>query len=226
MAVFRTFAGLAIGAALWLGLVPGAELAEVGVARAAELASETRELPPFNRIETRGSFILQVNVGAEQSVRIETAERDLERVETEVRGETLILSYRERWFSFLFGSERIVTISLPALRGVELAGAGEINVAGIDSEEFDLTVSGAADVTLRGNCGALDFNLNGASDVAARELQCKSVDIMINGVGSAEIYASEEVSALLNGLGEIKVYGNPEKVSKQINGLGDFEIAE
>lgn len=226
MAVFRALIGLGLGAALWLGLVPGAELAEIGVARAAEPVSETRALAPFNRIETRGSFTLRVTVGPEQNVRVETLERDLKRLKTEVRDETLVLSYRERWFSFLFDHERIVTISLPALQGMEFAGAGDINVAGIDSEDFDLTVSGAADITLQGKCGRLDFNSNGASDVAARELQCKSAGIMINGVGDAEIYASEEVSAVLNGLGAVTVYGNPEKVSKQINGFGDFEIAE
>ncbi len=221
MGIIRPLTGLFAVATLWLGIV-----SEFGVAQAADLASETRDLPPFSRIDARGDFQLQINAGEEQSVRIETVERDLKRVETEVRGGRLILTYKERWFSFLFDRERIVTISLPALRGVELSGAGEINAAGIDSEDFDLTVSGAADVTLKGSCGTFDFNLNGAGDVMASELQCKSVGVMINGVGDAEIYASESVSAVLNGLGKVKVYGNPKKVSKQINGLGDFEIVE
>lgn len=229
MNINRTFSGLAIAAALWLGFVPGQNFAEIGavnIAQASELASETRDLPSFNRIEANGSYELRITVGGEQSVRVETAERDLKRIKTEVRDDTLVLSYKERWFSFLFGDEKIITISLPALRGMDLSGAGDIDVSGIDSEAFELTVSGAADVSLEGSCGALEFEINGASDVLARGLRCETVRALINGVGSAELYASESIDAVLNGVGSIAVYGNPEKISKQINGLGSFEVEE
>lgn len=229
MAITRPLIGLVAVAALWLGIVPATDMAEfgaVGTARAAELASESRDLPPFSRIDVRGNFEIQITVGARQNVLVETAERDFKRLKTEVRGEKLFLSFRKRWFSFLFGSQRIVAISLPVLRGMEFSGAGDINVTGIDSEAFDLAVNGAGDIALKGSCGALDFTMSGAGDVMARELQCKSAAVLINGVGSTEIYASESINAVLNGVGSIEVYGNPEKVSKQINGFGDFEIVE
>lgn len=224
--IFRSKMIPICAAALALGIVFAASVTQVGVARAAELVSEVRDLPPFNRIDARGNYELQVTAGEVQSVTIETVERDLKRVKTEVRGETLVISFKDRWFSFLFDNERIVRISLPDLRGIELSGAGEIDVTGVDSETLDLTVSGAADVSLAGTCGKLSFDLNGAADVSARELQCETVEAIINGVGSAELYASNSVSAVINGLGEITVYGNPQEVEKQINGLGDFEIAE
>ncbi len=229
MAIIRPLIGLATVAALWLGVVPGADMADFGTANAAEdeeLSSETRELPPFNRIEAHGGFEIRINAGAEQTVLVETAERDLKRLKTEVRGETLVLSFRKRWFSFLFDNSRIVTISLPALRGMKFFGGSDVNVTGIDSENLELIVEGAADITLAGSCGALNFDLNGAGDVRARELLCKSVVFRSNGVADAQIYASESVDIGLNGIGDVVVYGNPENVTKNVNGLGDIKIVE
>lgn len=226
MNIHRSISGLAIVAALSLGSVPGSGFFGIGTAHAAELASETRALSPFNRIDARGSYELQIVVGGEQSLRIEAEERILKRIKTEVRDETLIISYKERWFSFLFDAEKIVTISLPVLHGMDLSGAGEINVTGIEGDAFDLTVSGAADITLNGTCGALKFEVNGASDVAARGFECETVEALINGVGSAELYASESIDAVLNGIGSMTIYGNPKEISKQINGLGSFDVDE
>lgn len=204
-------------------------MAGFGAAFATEgedLSSETRDLPSFNRIEAYGGFEIRINAGAEQMVLVETAERDLKRLKTEVRGETLVLSFKDRWFSFLYDDPRIVTISLPALRGMKFFGGSDIKVTGIDSEDLDLIVEGAADITLAGSCGALNFNLNGAGDVEARELLCKSVVFRSNGVADAQIYASESVDVGVNGLGGVEVYGNPENVSKHVNGLGSIEIVE
>ena len=229
MAIIRPLIGLATAAALWLGMGPGADMTGFGAAFSAEgeeLSSETRDLPPFSRIRVRGGFEIQIKVGAEQNVLVETVGRDLKRVETVVRDETLILSFRERLFSFLFDNPKIVTISLPALRGMEFVGGSDVKVTGIDSEDLDLIAEGAADITLAGSCGALEFNLNGAGDVWARELLCRSVVFRSNGVADAQIYASEAVDVGLNGLGSVEVYGNPENVSKHVNGLGSIEIVE
>lgn len=229
MAIIRPLIGLATAAALWLGMVPAADMTGFGAASAAEgeeLSSETRALPSFNRIKVRGGFEIRINAGAEQKVLVETVGRDLKRVETEVRDETLILSFRDRWFSFLYDDPKIVTISLPALRGMEFVGGSDVKVTGIDSENLELIVEGAADITLAGSCGALNFDLNGAGDVRARELLCKSVVFRSDGIADAQIYASESVDVGLNGIGSVEVYGNPENVSKYINGLGSIEIVE
>ena len=49
-------------------------------------ASETRELPPFNRVELAGSNQVTIRVGGEQSVVVHADDNILDRVTTRVSG--------------------------------------------------------------------------------------------------------------------------------------------
>ncbi len=105
-------------------------------------------------------------------------------------------------------------ITMPALRSIDLAGVADGDVRGVDSESFDVDLSGVGDLNISGSCGRLNADVSGVGDLNARELECRVVDVDVSGVGEASVYASEEVDASVNGIGSITIYGSPSNVDK------------
>lgn len=193
-----------------------------GQSALAEEITEARDLDTFTRIVIKGALDILIVAGEKkQSVEITVESRYLERVETEVDGDTLIISQKGRRWRDL---DVEVEISMIALNGFVIDGAADAEISGVDSEEFELIVNGAADIDIEGVCGSAHFEINGAADLDASELKCKAVEIEINGAGDADVFASESIIAFLNGVGDVEVYGNPSMVKPRIRGFGSFEI--
>ena len=193
-----------------------------GQSALAEEITETRDLDTFTRIVIKGALDISVVAGEKkQSVEITVESRYLARVETEVDGDTLIISQKGRRWR---GLDVEIEISMVTLNGFVIDGAADAEISGVDSEEFELIVNGAGDIDIEGVCGSAHFEINGAADLDASELKCKAVRIEINGAGDADVFASESIIAFLNGVGDVEVYGNPSIVKPRIRGFGSFEI--
>lgn len=210
---------------LGFGLIVAAPIV-TGPALADDEVIRSVEVGPFSRIETQGSFSLYVEVGGEQSVEVEAEERDQKRITAELDGETLVISYRERFFSFLDRSDRIIRVSVPSLEGVEINGSNKGWITGIEGKKFNFVSNGRSKFELGGTCGRLGIGMNGMGKIDARGLECEDVTVEINGMGDVTVYASQSITARLNGMGDIDVYGNPESVDPRIEGFGEFSIKE
>lgn len=196
-------------------------LAAVAFTAPALAESQTRSVDPFDVVEIAGAAEVYITVGGEQSVEVDV-DRDgyLERVDTSVRGGTLIINQRGRWRN----ADLVVRITVPELNGLVIDGAGDIEATGIDSEMFEVEIAGAGDVTLSGVCVTGTYEIDGAGDINATEFRCENVEVEINGAGDAEVYASNSIIAELNGVGDVEVYGDPQNVRPTINGFGSFEL--
>jgi len=209
------------GWAAGLALIIGASMFSSPVW--ADEDTQVRDVPTFDRIVIEGAMDVSVNVGKKQRVEVTAESRYIDRVETRVDGKTLYLSQEgRRWRDV----DVEVEISVQDLEAFIVEGAADAEITGIHSDHFKLEIDGAGDVTLGGTCGSADYEINGAGDVDAEELKCKSVEIVINGAGDADVYASEEVRAELNGVGDITVCGDPDRVRPSINGLGSFDVGD
>ncbi len=193
-----------------------------GQAAVAGEATDSRDLDTFTRIVIKGA--VDISVMASQStqvVEVTTESRYLDRVETKVDGDTLTISQKgRRWRDM----DLEISISMATLKAFVIDGAADVEVTGIDTEEFELIVNGAGDIDLEGSCVSAHYEINGAGDLDASELKCEAVRIEINGAGDADVFASESVVAFLNGVGDVEVYGNPSSVRPRIRGFGSFEI--
>ena len=77
---------------------------------------------------------------------------------------------------------------------------------------------------LNGECGSFDADVSGVGDLEAKGLQCRVVSVEVSGVGSASVYASDEVDAEVSGMGDIDVYGSPEKVRKESSMFAEVTV--
>ena len=204
-----------MGALLLTGCIASADMAM------ADSATESRDLDTFDEVIIAGGMDVRIEVGQSQSVTIEVEDEYLDRVRTEVRNGKLRISQEgRRWWD----GDLEVTITVEELNRFHVEGAVDAVINGLNSDDFELQIDGAADLELNGECGRADMEINGAGDIDAKEFLCKEVEVSINGAGDADVYASETIVARLNGIGNVVVWGEPRNVRPNIDGLGSFEV--
>ena len=163
--------------------------------------------------------------GEVTKVTVETAENRMDDVETYVRGDTLVIDMsssgrRNYWRNV----DVDVVIAIKSLEGIEVMGAVEADIKGVDSERLEIEIKGAADLNIEGKCGELDLDVRGAGDISASDLKCESVEVDVAGAGNASVYATDKVDADVAGVASIQVYGKPKTVRKHVGGLGSISI--
>lgn len=159
---------------------------------------------------------LEVTVGEDFEIEVEGEEELVETLLMKVRGDKLVL-YRDDDKDFWDGrggdSPKVI-ISMPKFTGLDLRGAVDAHIEGVDSERVEFDLKGAGNIEVEGKCKWLIIDLKGAGNVEADDLECEEVDVDLKGAGNIEVYASKKVDAQINGMGNIDVYGDPEEVTK------------
>ena len=191
-----------------------------GVRGSGDFESEERKIDKFTAIEASRAFMINVRVGAEQSVMINADDNLLKYIITKVRGGKLIIDSKRELNS---RKDIVINITVEELNSFEASGASDILIEGIDNEKFEISLSGACDIKLQGNTDKLYIDLSGAGNVQARDLIAKDVRIGISGAADATVYASESLDAEVSGVGSVDYYGNPEKVSSEVSGVGSIK---
>ncbi|PQA89472.1 head GIN domain-containing protein [Hyphococcus luteus] len=192
-----------------------------------DTVSQELELSGFDRITIAGVYELDVRVGDDYSIRLSGPEYEMERVEASVKNGALVLDQRkggwgERMRNNRDGVEAVIT--LPSLTGLEVSDVIDGEIAGVDAERFEIDISGVGDVSIDGQCGALDAHLSGVGELDAKGLECGKADIHVSGVGSAAVFASDEVDARVSGMGDIDVYGSPNAVHKNKSMFAEITV--
>lgn len=217
------------------------------VGAAADDASEqVRALDTFTSIRNKGSFEVYVTVGDTQSVKV-TADSDIiDKVETEVRGDTLHieLENNKSWRGYRNIDVLRVDITVENLEAVRVDGSGDFEVRGLSGGDFKADVNGSGDIELidakadrlsigvrgsgdveaSGECNTLDVEVKGSGDVSGRKMSCKDGVIGIMGSGDVSATLNESVDVDIMGSGDVTVWGKPEKVKSRSMGSGDVVL--
>ncbi len=190
-----------------------------GVRGNGRVRDESRKVSEFRKIEAGGAFTIHVLVGPAASVKISAEENLLGYIRTSVRGNTLKLDTRK---NISPRKEVRIDITTPSLTHLEISGANNVEVEDISGEEFNLELSGAGSVDLRGEIENLKIHLSGAGSIDSRNLKASDVRIAVSGAASAEVYASKYLDASVSGVGSINYYGNPEQTKTDVSGVGSI----
>jgi hypothetical protein len=171
-------------------------------------AGETREVAPFDKIELTDNSDTTVEIGDTQSVKVTGSN-----IDTDVKNGKLIVSSRG-------GAVRIV-VTVPHLRSLEASGASKIKLVGL-KDPITIAAHGPVRISATGTVESADLTMDGPSKLAMAKLETKNMTIKLNGLGDAEVFATETLTANVNGVGHIRYLGDPHTVS-QIHGLGSVE---
>lgn len=215
---FKTILGSAGAMAILLTAAPSF---------AHDAKAEVEEIYPlsgFDTITVEGVYHLDVRVGPDFSVETSGSKKDMAKIEVYVKNGALVLGQKDNKRKSQNNKGVNATITLPALKAMEVAGVVTGEVSRIDADRFELDFAGVGELELSGTCGDLEIDMAGIGELDAKGLKCKDVDVDLAGMGEATVYASERVNAEAAGMGSIDVYGNPDVVQKSSNFMAKVHI--
>jgi len=184
---------------------------------------------------------LYLTQGTKNEVIIEADEDVMEKIETEVNGSALSITF-EKWYNHR-GSGRIdIFITVKNINSLVVSGSGDIIAkSAIKAENFDFVVSGSGsividdlivnnvhavitgsgDVRIKGDKSAneLEVTVTGSGDFEAGDLEFEDADLGITGSGSIYAFVNDELEAQITGSGKIYYKGNP-LIDANITGSG------
>jgi len=207
-----------------------------------DIATEARDTGAFDGIALTGGFNVLIRQGAGNKVEIKADRNLLPLIETRVidgsKGRTLEISPK-KGVNVHSATNPSLTIEMPALRSISVAGSGTVKVeamktagvdasiagsgdirfAGLDAERLGMKVSGSGDIVAAGRCASAQVTIAGSGDVKAADLVAEDVKVSIAGSGDAQVNATRRLNVSIAGSGDVKYAGSPE-ISSSVAGSG------
>lgn len=209
----------------------------------ADAAERRFSATGFDKVAVSGSDDVNILTGNSFSVVATGAQDDLDQLEVKVDGGQLKIGRKSsmwRWG----GGAVVIAVTMPALRGLVLAGSsdvtadkgaadvfdakvsgsGNMSIASLDAKTANISVSGSGDVTMAGRCGAQNISIAGSGDVDLSRLSCVNSSIRIAGAGNVLARASGEATIRIAGSGDVVITGGARCI-KKIAGSGDVRCS-
>lgn len=207
-----------------------------------ETGSRSVALEGFEEVSLSGPDHVVVTAGDEFSIRAEGDEAVLDSLEFEVRGDELRIERENNsWFGSGPGGVATIHVTMPSIRGVSIAGSGNVTVDRAEVPEFSVEIAGSGDlevtalatgktnIDIAGSGGfkaagistAIELDIAGSGDVDISELQAETMEVDIAGSGDVEAYVTGEVEASFIGSGDVRVRGGATCRSNSV-GSGDL----
>jgi hypothetical protein len=207
-----------------------------------DIATEARDTGAFDGVALTGGFNVVIRQGSGSKVEVKADRNLLPLIETRVvdgsKGRTLEISPK-KGVNVHSSTNPSVTIEMPALRSIavagsgtvkveamktagvdaSIAGSGDIRFAGLDAERLGMKVSGSGDIVAAGRCNSAQVTIAGSGDVKAADLVAEEVKVSIAGSGDAQVNATKRLNVSIAGSGDVKYAGSPE-ISSSVAGSG------
>jgi hypothetical protein len=185
------------------------------------VTTQTRAVEEFDSIEMEGAARLEIAVGEKESVTVRAREQIVDRVRTEVRGDTLYIRSKPKDWFITEGRPRVtVRITLPELEYLKLEGGNDVRLTGLNGGETRIRAEGAAHIKASGRVEELTVHMAGAGHADFGNLVADEAKVTVDGVGSVYVHPKDSLDATMNGVGAILYSGSPREVNTRMNGLG------
>lgn len=190
------------------------------------VVEETRPVSGVSSVDltTIGNVIIQI--GDEESLRIEAEDNLLKYFDTEVRGKTLRIKTTPLNVNIRPTKPVLFFLTVKDLEKVNISGSGDIQVPDLETNEFSVNIGGSGDVSMGDlNADRLEIDIGGSGDVNTNRVKVSSFIVRINGSGDINLsgLSANDLSLDVNGSGNLHI--NDGRVRDQeidVNGSGDF----
>ena len=171
--------------------------------------SETRTVEPFDSIQLEGETAADIRIGDTQSLVVTS----LGGVGTTVHNGKLVINGE--------GKSVHLQVTVPHLHTLQIDGAGTVSLAGL-RDPISIKANGPVHLSASGTVDSAELTLNGPSKLALTKLETKNMVIKMNGVGDADVNATESLNAEVTGSGHVRYLGDAHATAK-IHGPGSVE---
>lgn len=214
-----------------LSLVPLAALAACSpVGGATAQTSRDFVAAGFNAVRVAGSDTVNVVRGPVASVVARGPAALLDKLVIRTEGATLVVARKSAFGMGWSSGNVVVTVTMPAIRAVDVAGSSDVSVDRADGVEFDASVSGSGNldladiatastklrvagsgnITARGKTQTLSADVSGSGGLAAEKLIADTVSIAVMGSGDARAFARNSATLSVTGSGNANVAGTKQ----------------
>lgn len=211
-----------------------------GIKGSGVIVTQTHPVSGFQRVVFSGVGEFLVTQGQEEALEIEGDDNILALIETKVENQVLYVGLKPGVVNIQASQTVKYRLTVKDLIGLQVAGAGNIEVMELFTGDLDLQINGAGNIKMKsieavgldvlisgaGDCSMesgkadrLKLTISGAGSFHAFNVLFGSADITISGIGSARVWVSELMDVRLSGTGSVEYYGYP-RVTQLVTGLG------
>ncbi|MCW3084661.1 MAG: hypothetical protein JWP12_2027 [Bacteroidetes bacterium] len=210
-----------------------------------KVTSDVRTISSFHAIDVEGVFNVILQQGDKESVKVETDENIQPIVITEVKNDTLRVKLKED-YSIRNFQKIDVYVTLADITGLKTAGVGTLKCqAPLRLKQLTFTTEGVGTTNLNiiGDelivkseiVGALNLSgavknvtihHSGVGMIEAFNLKAENLSLTTDGVGAAEVFASNEININASGIGSVKYKGGALTKNIKSDGVGKVTQAD
>lgn len=209
-----------------------------------KVVTETREVSNFNKLVFSGLGDITITQGSTESLTIEAEDNILPHITTAVSGGTLKIGFDTESASNLYIPTKGIKFNLgvKSLNGIDVTGAGNLQCAGLTTDNLALTLSGAGNVNIKnlqassatttisgagnidlaGKSAQQSLKSSGIGNYRTGDLNSQKATVNISGAGGATVWATDSLDVTISGAGSVSYYGNPS-VTKNVTGIGSVK---
>ncbi len=182
------------------------------------ITSETRQVNDFSGISLSGIGNIFLTQGPTQSLRIETHQRVLDLLETNVVNNTLFINLEGCIRADI--DQLDIFITIPDINVLSINGVGNIEGQNdFDLDELTINLTGVGDISISGTTTILNITSSGVGNIRAFDLVADTCDVLISGVGEIEVTVNNELDVVITGAGNLHYKGTPS-LTVDISGSG------
>lgn len=209
--------------------------------------SDDRSVSSFTAVtlEVPLSAEITVSPSSTASVQLSGSQNIISKIKTEVKDGTLRIFLPEGVY-ISDGGETKATISMPALRGLDISGSSNALVKGLVSgDKLDIEVSGSGDIKMEnvrvqeldadlsgsgnleisaGTAGKASYDISGSGSVRCFGVVSQDVEAGVSGAGSMQVNAASNLDVDISGAGNVDYKGNP-RITQDVSGAGSISPA-
>jgi len=209
------------------------------------LISEYRNVTGFNKIDVEGVFDIYLTQGGEEWVKIDAAEDVMKNIITLVEDGVLKIKFE--------GSARLkklnsikININISDINEIKTACVGKLTCSDLLNLKRLFLINKSVGTTelklnadiltvqsetlglleLKGKVNDVNIKHAGFGAIQAFDLIAENLILNSEGIGAAEVYASNNLTINVKGLGGVKYKGHPKHKTIHKEGLGKVESAD
>lgn len=209
-----------------------------------------REFSVFSSVSAKLSMPCEFRIRSteEGRGRVEASgnSKFISRINAELNGETLELSFKNSESDYGARSKNTLTVYLPAERGgvfkisvsgtanckiepscgiLEISVAGSGDVSASDCNRMDCRIAGSGDVKVGAVAFGTNISISGSGDVEADSLCAPLIKIAGSGSIRAREVTGDEMNISVSGSGDIECGGEVDTLKLKVHGSGGFDGA-
>ncbi len=179
--------------------------------------TEDRTAGYISNIDVTGDFIININCGKQDSIKVEAEDNILPLIVTKVEDENLTITTKKDITAL---REIRITVNLHSLKELDSDGKSKIKVKDLHTDELDVSANEEGVIELEGKVDELNITIDDEAKVLAKSVITKRTYVSIYGDGKAEVNARKYLDARVKGKGVIDYWGDPEEISIKASGGG------